>query len=92
MTWPIASAVGFVLATFLVIVMARCSTARWEREKRAERATSAAPVRVSRLAWGRTETRSVRRVSRRMRRRIADRRVHRHDDSHPPQAPSGSAD
>jgi hypothetical protein len=28
MTWPIASAVGFVLATFLVIVMARCSTAR----------------------------------------------------------------
>jgi hypothetical protein len=28
MTWPIAGAVGFVLATFLVIVMARCSTAR----------------------------------------------------------------
>lgn len=53
MTWPTVSAVGFVLVTALVIVLARRSTARWEREKRSDRPRPATPVGISRLAAGR---------------------------------------
>lgn len=44
MTWAIVSLIGFVLVTSLVIAMARSSTARWEREKRAPRAPLPPPV------------------------------------------------
>ncbi|HEX2072775.1 MAG TPA: hypothetical protein VHF92_03230 [Geodermatophilus sp.] len=38
MLWATVAVVGFVLMTALVIVLARSSTARWEREKRGARA------------------------------------------------------
>ncbi len=38
MVWLISSAVGFIVVTAVVIALARSSTARWEREKRALRA------------------------------------------------------
>jgi hypothetical protein len=36
MVWPLVSAAGFVLATVIVIVLARAGTARWEQERAAE--------------------------------------------------------
>lgn len=36
--WPVVAVVGFLCTTAVVIALARSSTARWEREKRAARA------------------------------------------------------
>jgi hypothetical protein len=40
MAWVIGSAVGFVLATVLVVVLARPVTARWERARMPARHTA----------------------------------------------------
>jgi hypothetical protein len=37
MLWPAVSAAGFLVATVLVVALARSQTARWERARREER-------------------------------------------------------
>ena len=54
MVWALVSVAGFVLLTGLVVVMARCNTARWERDHRAPQAAARAHGAAMRRAWSTT--------------------------------------
>jgi hypothetical protein len=66
--WPAVVVVGFALATALVIVLARASTGRWERQRTVERRRRIARSMHRRRAAARTEVPAARRST--VRRRV----------------------